>query len=97
MLLLHGTPGAEKCQEYENRFVNDRLISLMKDFVTDYVEMYDAPYRERITCSADWEKPLEEIMLFGERTRWIGELKPSNIYGTGITKNSAGTSSHRER
>lgn len=62
MLLLHETPGSEKCHEYGKRFVNDRLISLMKDFVTDYVEMYDAPYRERITCSADWEKPLEEII-----------------------------------
>ena len=62
MLLLHGIPGAEKCQECGKRFVNDRLISLMKEFVTDYVEMFDAPYRERITCSADWEKPLEEII-----------------------------------
>lgn len=35
MLLLHGIPGAENCQEYGKRFVNDRLISLMKDFVTD--------------------------------------------------------------
>ena len=62
MLLLHETPGADKCQEYGKRFVNDRLISLMKDLVTEYIEMYDAPYRERITCSADWEKPLEEIV-----------------------------------
>ena len=35
MLLLHGAPGSEKCHEYGNRFVNDRLISLMKDIVTD--------------------------------------------------------------
>ena len=62
MLLLHGTPGAEKCQEYGKRFVNDRLIELMKNTVTDYVEMCDAPYRERITCSEDWEKALEEII-----------------------------------
>ena len=43
MLLLYGTPGAEKCQEYGKRFVNDRLNELMKNTVTDYVEMCDAP------------------------------------------------------
>ena len=38
MLQLYGTPGAEKCIEFGNRFVNDRLISLMEDVVKDYTE-----------------------------------------------------------
>lgn len=64
MLLLHGAPGSEKCHEYGNRFVNDRLISLMKDIVTDYVEMYDqiqrtdaGPYKRFHRISAHAANP----------------------------------------
>lgn len=64
MLQLYCTPGAEKCQEIGRKFVNDRLIKLMDDAIISYVDMYDEDerYRERITSSADWEKPLEEII-----------------------------------
>ena len=62
MLRLYGTSGAEKCIEFGNRFVNDRLISLMEDVVKDYVQMSDHSYMERITDSSDWEKPLDEII-----------------------------------
>lgn len=57
-------PGEKKCQEIGLKFVNDRLIKLMDDAIISYVAMYDSEdrYRERIKCSADWEKPLEEIM-----------------------------------
>ena len=62
MLLLYETPGAEKCREYGKRFVNERLISLVKDCVTDYVQMCDDSYMNHIKSSSDWEKPLDEII-----------------------------------
>ncbi len=64
MLQMYCTPGAEKCREIGKKFVNDRLIALMDDAIVAYVDMFDEEerYRERITCSADWEKPLEEIV-----------------------------------
>ena len=64
MLQMYCTPGAEKCQEIGRKFVNDRLIRLVDDAIVSYVDMFDEDqrYRERITCSADWEKPLDEII-----------------------------------
>ena len=64
MLMMYCTPGGEKCQEIGRKFVNDRLIRLVDDAIMFYVHMCgkDERYREKITCPADWEKPLDEIV-----------------------------------
>ena len=62
MLQMYGLPGTKKCQDIGKVFVNNRLISLLEDVVKDYVQMADESYMDRITSSADWEKPLEEII-----------------------------------
>lgn len=61
MLQMYVDSGGKACYEIGRKFVNDRLIKLMEDVMTDYAEM-DASYIEKITCSEDWEKPIEEIL-----------------------------------
>lgn len=62
MIQMYSTPGYKICHHVGKQFVNDRLIRLVEDVITDYAQMQDESYMERITCRADWDKPLEEII-----------------------------------
>lgn len=63
MLELYVTPQEEKSKEIVKRFVNERLLKLLEGSIKEYVEMFDDKrrYWERITCSEDWEKSVDEL------------------------------------
>ena len=62
MLQMYLDENGPVCKTVGEKFVNDRLIRLLEDVMADYIQRDDMSYMENITCSEDWEKPLDTII-----------------------------------
>jgi len=67
MLQIYHLPGGTKCWVFGRRFINDRLIKLTEDVMSEFIQL-DGSYTEHFKkmtkeqAQKEWEKPLPEII-----------------------------------
>ena len=83
MLRLCVNFGTEDCQKIGQRFVSDRLITLMDHVIQDYVCHADPSCTEQKTVDENEDKPRNETVdlrrLSGDKRFWLNCLVKNNL------------------